>query len=78
MVWQKLRATLTAAVRGRACDVVVHQQVAVPEELLGHEPADPEHDDQEQKPGCRPLTCWMSQPGLFSTLLLHVCLMAMP
>ncbi|MFE9253511.1 hypothetical protein [Streptomyces sp. NPDC007088] len=39
------------ATRGRAYDVVAHQQAAMPEQLLGPEPADPEHDDQEPKPG---------------------------
>ncbi|MFJ9312364.1 hypothetical protein [Streptomyces cyaneofuscatus] len=50
---EKLRATAAAAVRGRAYDVVAHQQAAMPEQLLPPEPADPEHDDQEQKPGRR-------------------------
>jgi hypothetical protein len=35
-------------VRGRAYDVVAHQQAAMPEQLLAPEPADPEHDDQQQ------------------------------
>lgn len=52
MVREKLRATATV-VRGRAYDVVAHQQAAMPEQLLAPEPADPEHDDQEQKPGRR-------------------------
>ncbi|MFI2140557.1 MobF family relaxase [Streptomyces griseofuscus] len=52
-VRQKLRTTTTTAVRGRAYDVVAHQQAAMPEELLAPEPADPEHDDQEPKPGRR-------------------------
>ncbi|MFF8557175.1 MobF family relaxase [Streptomyces sp. NPDC015501] len=46
---EKLRTT--TAVRGRAYDVVAHQQAAMPEQLLAPEPADPEHDDQEQKAG---------------------------
>ncbi|MDJ1645212.1 MobF family relaxase [Streptomyces pakalii] len=45
--------TTTAAVRGRAYDVVAHQQAAMPEQLLAPEPADPEHDDQEDEPGRR-------------------------
>ncbi|MCD2469564.1 hypothetical protein MBT42_39315 [Streptomyces sp. MBT42] len=48
---EKLRTTTTAAVRGRAYDVVAHQQAAMPEQLLALEPADPEHDDQEPKAG---------------------------
>ncbi|GAA4694185.1 MobF family relaxase [Streptomyces youssoufiensis] len=49
---EKLRTTATLpAVRGRAYDVVVHQQAAMPEQLLASEPADPEHDDQEPKAG---------------------------
>ncbi|WP_228456479.1 hypothetical protein, partial [Streptomyces durbertensis] len=50
---EKLRTTTATAVRGGACDVVAHQQAAMPEQLLAPEPADPEHDDQEQKPGRR-------------------------
>ncbi|UZK58726.1 relaxase domain-containing protein [Streptomyces drozdowiczii] len=50
VVREKLRTT-TSAVRGRAYDVVAHQQAAMPEQLLVPEPADPEHDDQEQEPG---------------------------
>ncbi len=53
VVREKLRTTTAAAVRGRAYDVVAHQQAAMPEQLLGPEPADPEHDDQEQKSGRR-------------------------
>ncbi|MEU1132326.1 hypothetical protein ABZ383_21085 [Streptomyces sp. NPDC005900] len=53
MVREKLHTTTAAAVRGRAYDVVAHQQAAMPEQLLTPEPADPEHDDQEQKPGRR-------------------------
>ncbi|MEV5146886.1 hypothetical protein AB0L14_21255 [Streptomyces sp. NPDC052727] len=51
VVREKLRTT--TAVRGRAYDVVAHQQAAMPEQLLAREPADPEHDDQEQQPGRR-------------------------
>ncbi|WP_411152668.1 MobF family relaxase [Streptomyces sp. A30] len=56
MVREKLRITTTTtatAVQGRAYDVVAHQQAAMPEQLLAPEPADPEHDDQEQEPGRR-------------------------
>ncbi|MCP9946800.1 relaxase domain-containing protein [Streptomyces somaliensis] len=54
VVREKLRTTATTiAVRGRAYDVVAHQQAAMPEQLLAPEPADPEHDDREQKPGRR-------------------------
>ncbi|MYS40670.1 relaxase domain-containing protein [Streptomyces sp. SID5998] len=48
-VREKLRATV--ATRGRAYDVVRHQQAVMPEQLLGPEPADPEHDDQEPEAG---------------------------
>ncbi|MEU3448846.1 hypothetical protein AB0H29_16755 [Streptomyces thermolilacinus] len=49
---EKLRTTTTTtAVRGRAYDVVAHQQAAMPEQLLAPEPADPEHDDQEPEAG---------------------------
>ncbi|WP_331762120.1 MobF family relaxase [Streptomyces anulatus] len=51
-VREKLRTTPTATVvRGRAYDDVAHQQAAMPEQLPAPEPADPENDDQEQKPG---------------------------
>ncbi|MFE3995147.1 MobF family relaxase [Streptomyces goshikiensis] len=53
VVREKLRtatATATAtAVRGRAYDVVAHQQAAMPELLLAPAAADPEHDDQERE-----------------------------
>ncbi|MFC9035301.1 hypothetical protein, partial [Streptomyces arboris] len=52
VVREQLRTTATV-VRGRAYDVVAHQQAAMPEQLLASEPADAEHDDQEQKPGRR-------------------------
>lgn len=42
---EKLRTTVSA--RGRAYDVVAHQQAAMPEQLLAPAAADPEHDDQE-------------------------------
>ncbi|MFI1576140.1 relaxase domain-containing protein [Streptomyces anulatus] len=53
VVREQLRASTSTAVRGRAYDVVAHQQAAMPEQLLAPEPADPEHDDQEQEPGRR-------------------------
>ncbi|KAB2587798.1 MobF family relaxase [Streptomyces arboris] len=54
VVREQLCTTTTAtAVRGRAYDVVAHQQAAMPEQLLAPEPADPEHDDQEDKPSRR-------------------------
>ncbi|MGA5431231.1 MobF family relaxase [Streptomyces koyangensis] len=53
VVRERLHTTMAAAVRGRAYDVVAHQQAAMPEQLLAPEPVDPEHDDQEQKPGRR-------------------------
>ncbi|MDT0400125.1 hypothetical protein RM705_36300, partial [Streptomyces sp. DSM 41636] len=52
VVREQLRTT-TIVVWGCAYDVVVHQQAAMPEQLLAPDPADPEHDDQEQKPGRR-------------------------
>jgi hypothetical protein len=51
VVREDLRTT-TTAVRGRAYAVVAHQQAAMPEQLLAPEPADLEHDDQ-QEPGRR-------------------------
>ncbi|MFF9025725.1 hypothetical protein [Streptomyces eurythermus] len=48
---EKLRTT--TAMRRRVYDVVSHRQAAMPEQLLAHEPAGLEHDDQEQKPGRR-------------------------
>ncbi|MFJ6805710.1 MobF family relaxase [Streptomyces anulatus] len=54
VVREKLRTTTTTtatAVRGRAYDVVAHQQAAMPEQLLAPEPADPERDDQEPDAG---------------------------
>ncbi|MFF6860245.1 MobF family relaxase [Streptomyces bacillaris] len=53
VVREQLRATTATAVRGRAHDVVAHQQAAMPEQLLPPEPTDPEHDDQEDEPGRR-------------------------
>ncbi|MFI0756738.1 MobF family relaxase [Streptomyces anulatus] len=51
VVREQLRTTTASAVRGRAYDVVAHQQAAMPERLLAPEPADPGHDGQEQEPG---------------------------
>ncbi|PJN24753.1 hypothetical protein CG717_32170 [Streptomyces sp. CB02613] len=51
VVREQLRTTAATAVRGRAYDVVAHQQAAMPEQLLAPEPADPEHDDQDDKRG---------------------------
>ncbi|MFD4144208.1 hypothetical protein [Streptomyces sp. NPDC058572] len=39
--------------RGRAYDVVAHQQAAMPEQLLPPTAADSEHDDQEPEAGPR-------------------------
>lgn len=47
VVREQLRTTTATAVRGRAYDVVAHQQAAMPEQLLTPAAADPEHDDQE-------------------------------
>ncbi|MFG2097182.1 MobF family relaxase [Streptomyces sp. NPDC048612] len=44
-VREKLRPTVAA--RGRAYDVVAHQQAAMPEQLLAPAAAEPEHGDQE-------------------------------
>ncbi|MFD8391086.1 hypothetical protein ACFV2N_18275 [Streptomyces sp. NPDC059680] len=49
---EKLRTTVTA-VRGRAYEVVAHQQAAVPEQLIAPPAADPEHGDQEPEVGRR-------------------------
>ncbi|WP_331747787.1 relaxase domain-containing protein (plasmid) [Streptomyces sp. NBC_00853] len=51
-VREKLRTTATA-VRGRAYDVVTHQQAAMPEQLLVPAAADPEDEDQEPEAGPR-------------------------
>ncbi|POG44954.1 hypothetical protein BV881_24280 [Streptomyces sp. ZL-24] len=51
VVREKLRTTAAAAVRGRAYDVVAHQQAAMPEQLLASEPVDPEHDGREPEAG---------------------------
>ncbi|WP_285440119.1 MobF family relaxase [Streptomyces sp. ISL-24] len=45
VVREKLRTTVAA--RGRAYDVIAHQQAAMPEQLLAPPAADPEHGDQE-------------------------------
>ncbi|MET9887630.1 MobF family relaxase [Streptomyces sp. NPDC006430] len=51
VVREKLRAA-TGAVRGRAYDVVTHQQAAMPEQLLASPAADPD-DDQAPEAGPR-------------------------
>ncbi|MGW3956620.1 MobF family relaxase [Streptomyces sp. NPDC004752] len=53
VVREKLRTTATTAtaVRGRAYDVVAHQQAAMPEQLLAPLASGPEHDDQEPGAG---------------------------
>jgi hypothetical protein len=53
VVREKLRTTTTAAVRGRAYDVVAHQQAAMSEQLLAPPAAQAEHDDQELQTGRR-------------------------
>ncbi|WP_405776999.1 hypothetical protein [Streptomyces sp. NBC_01538] len=53
VVREKLRTTTATRVRGRAYDVVAHQQAAMPEQLLGPAAADPERDDQEPEAGRR-------------------------
>ncbi|MFI6936793.1 hypothetical protein [Streptomyces sp. NPDC050287] len=50
---EKLRTTTATAVRGRAYDVVAHQQAAMREQLLPPAAADPERDDQEPEVGGR-------------------------
>ncbi|MCX5425968.1 hypothetical protein [Streptomyces sp. NBC_00078] len=51
VVREKLRTTTAA--RGRAYDVVAHQQAAMPEQLLAPAAADSERDDQEAEAGRR-------------------------
>ncbi|WP_199889922.1 MobF family relaxase [Streptomyces badius] len=51
VVREQLRATTATAVRGRAYDVVAHQQAAMPEQLLAPPAVDPEDDDQEPEAG---------------------------
>ncbi|MFJ1673188.1 MobF family relaxase [Streptomyces bottropensis] len=53
VVREKLRTTTATRVRGRAYDVVAHQQAAMPEQLLAPPAADPEHNDQEPEAGRR-------------------------
>ncbi|MEH0638843.1 hypothetical protein [Streptomyces bottropensis] len=55
VVREQLRTTTATAtaVRGRAYDVVAHQQAAMPEQLLAPPAADPEHNDQEPEAGRR-------------------------
>ncbi|MEV5434371.1 hypothetical protein [Streptomyces sp. NPDC052701] len=52
VVREQLRTTTATAVRGRAYDVVAHQQAAMPEQLASPA-ADPEHDDQDPEAGRR-------------------------
>ncbi|MGV9503620.1 hypothetical protein ACWDQ0_35675 [Streptomyces sp. NPDC003642] len=52
---ERLRTTATAtatatAVRGRAYDVVAHQQAAMPEQLLASEPATPSTTTRSRRP----------------------------
>ncbi|MFG3042879.1 MobF family relaxase [Streptomyces sp. NPDC048330] len=51
VVREKLRTTTATVARGRAYDVVAHQQAAMPEQLLPPAAADPEHDDQAPEAG---------------------------
>ncbi|WP_436846765.1 hypothetical protein [Streptomyces litmocidini] len=51
VVREQLRTTTATTVRGRAYDVVAHQQAAIPEQLLAPKSADPERNDQEPEPG---------------------------
>ncbi|MFF7724911.1 MobF family relaxase [Streptomyces luteogriseus] len=53
VVREKLRTTTATRVRGRAYDVVAHQQAAMPEQLLTPPAAEVEHDDQEPEAGRR-------------------------
>ncbi|MHB6912835.1 MobF family relaxase [Streptomyces sp. DB-54] len=53
VVREKLRTTTATVVRGRAYNVVAHQQAAMPEQLLPPTVADPELDDQEPEAGPR-------------------------
>ncbi len=53
VVREKLRTTTATRLRGRANDVVPHQQAAMPEQLLAPPAADPERDDQEPEAGRR-------------------------
>ncbi|MCX5078620.1 hypothetical protein OHA84_37045 [Streptomyces sp. NBC_00513] len=49
VVRDKLRTTATVtAVRGRAFDVLAHQQAAMPEQLLAAAAADPDDEDQDE------------------------------
>ncbi|WSQ15877.1 relaxase domain-containing protein [Streptomyces sp. NBC_01231] len=55
VVREQLRTTTATAtaVRGRAYDVVAHQQAAMPEQLLAPAAAEPERDGQEPEAGRR-------------------------
>ncbi|WP_234321278.1 hypothetical protein [Streptomyces katrae] len=50
VVREKLRTTTATRVRGRAYDVVAHQQAAMYEQLLAPPGADPEDEDDDQEP----------------------------
>ncbi|MEU9418434.1 MobF family relaxase [Streptomyces sp. NPDC048272] len=49
-VREKLRTTTVTAVRGRAYDVALHQQAAMPGQLLAPPGAEPEDEDDDQEP----------------------------
>ncbi|MFF9705318.1 hypothetical protein ACF1FE_29690 [Streptomyces griseofuscus] len=51
VIRERLRATTATAVRGKAYDVVAHQQAAMPEQLLAPEPAAPAYDGREPEAG---------------------------
>ncbi|WP_225877247.1 hypothetical protein [Streptomyces resistomycificus] len=52
VVREQLRTTTaTRVLRGRAHDVVAHQQAAMPEQLLAPPAAAPEHDDRDPETG---------------------------
>ncbi|MEU3656966.1 hypothetical protein AB0E67_29995 [Streptomyces sp. NPDC032161] len=55
MVREQLRTTI-AATQGRSYDIAPHQQAAMPEQLLAHQDADPEHDAPEPDAEPRPTT----------------------
>ncbi|MFJ2847170.1 hypothetical protein ACIPD2_36885 [Streptomyces griseofuscus] len=51
VIRERLRATTATAVRGKAYDVVAHQQAAMPEQLLAPESAAPAYDGREPEAG---------------------------
>ncbi|MEU6896273.1 hypothetical protein ABZ934_31930 [Streptomyces sp. NPDC046557] len=67
VVGEMLRTTTTA--RGRAYDVVAHQQAAMPEQLLAPPAADPEHDDQEPEAGQREAIGFVSELWVLAQIL---------